>query len=138
MLKKTISKIMAVAMLISSIGQISLLNTVSAAEQTSTKDVWIDFEDKMFVEHKIDKLNNLNVTGRDFATQYLDEVHAMAKNGSIRMLIRSDVYIQRSFYLDYSPKGRYRRIMENLFDKILYSKVDNARAGYVYYAINDF
>ena len=44
MLKKTISKIMAVTMLVSSIGQISLLNTVSAAEQASTKDVWIDFE----------------------------------------------------------------------------------------------
>ena len=44
MLKKTISKIMAVTMLISSIGQISLLNTVSAAEQVSTKDVWIDFQ----------------------------------------------------------------------------------------------
>ena len=101
-------------------------------------DVWIDFEDKMFVEHKIDKLNDLNVTGRDFATQYLDEVHAMAKNESIRVLIRSGIYVQRSFYLNYPSKGRYSRIMENLFDRILYCKVDNARAGYVYYAINDF
>lgn len=101
-------------------------------------DVWIDFEDKMFVEHIIDRLNDLNVTGRNFAKQYLDEVHVMAKNGAIRVLIRSGVYVQRSFYLDYSPKGRYSRIMENLFDRILYSKVDNARAEHVYYAINDF
>ena len=98
-------------------------------------DVWIDFEDKILVEHK---LNDLNVTGRDFATQYLDEVHAMAKNESIRVLIRSGIYVQRSFYLNYPSKGRYSRIMENLFDRILYCKVDNARDGYVYNAINDF
>lgn len=122
-------------------GYADLLNELKSVIPESLPDrgdVWIDFEDKMFVEHKIDKLNNLNVTGKDFATQYLDEVHAMTKNGSIKMLIRSDVYVQRSFYLDYSPKGRYSRIMENLFDRILYSKVDNARASHVYYAINDF
>lgn len=122
-------------------GYADLLNELKSVIPESLPDrgdVWIDFEDKIFVEHKIDKLNNLYVTGRDFATQYLDEVHAMAKNGSIRMLIRSDVYVQRSFYLDYSPIGRYSRIMENLFDRILYSKVDNVRVSHVYYAINDF
>ena len=101
-------------------------------------DVWIDFKDKMFVEHKIDMLNNLNVTGKDFAMLYLDEVHEMAKNGVVSTLIRSGVYVQRSFYLDYPPKGRYSRMMENLFDRILYRKVDNARAGRVYNAINDY
>lgn len=101
-------------------------------------DVWIDIEDSMFVEHKIDKLNNLNVTGKDFATQYLAEVHEMDKTGAIRTLILSGVYVQRSFYLDYPPKGRYSRMMENLFDRILYRKVDIARAGHVYYAINDY
>lgn len=121
-------------------GYVNLLNELKSVIPESLPDrgdVWIDFDDMMFVEHKIDRLNDLNVTGRDFATQYLEEVHEMAKNGAIKMLIRSGVYVQRSFYLDYPPKGRYSRIMENLFDRILYSKVDNARAGHVYYAIND-
>lgn len=121
-------------------GYVNLLNELKSVIPESLPDrgdVWIDFDDKMFVGHKIDRLNDLNVTGRDFATQYLEEVHEMAKNGSIKMLIRSGMYVQRSFYLDYPTLGRYSKIMENLFDRILYSKVDSARAGHVYYAIND-
>lgn len=121
-------------------GYTDLLNKMKSVIPRSLPDrgdVWIDFEDKMFVEHKIDRLNDLNVTGRDFATQYLDEVHNMSKDGVIKMLIQSGVYVQRSFYLTYPPKGRYSRKMENLFDRILYGKVDGVRAGRVYYAIND-
>lgn len=45
MLKKTISKILAVAMLVSALGNFSIFSTVNAEEtQVSTKDVWIDFE----------------------------------------------------------------------------------------------
>ncbi len=46
MLKKTISKILALTLLLSAVGNVSLLNTVNAEEttQVSTKDVWIDFE----------------------------------------------------------------------------------------------
>lgn len=121
-------------------GYTDLLNKMKSVIPSSLPDrgdIWIDFEDKMFVEHKIDRLNDLNVTGRDFATQYLDEVHNMSKDGVIKMLIQSGVYVQRSFYLTYPPKGRYSRKMENLFDRILYGKVDGVRAGRVYYAIND-
>ena len=121
-------------------GYTDLLNKMKSVIPRSLPDrgdIWIDFEDKMFVEHKIDRLNDLNVTGRDFATQYLDEVHNMSKDGVIKMLIQSGVYVQRSFYLTYPPKGRYSRKMENLFDRILYGKVDGVRAGRVYYAIND-
>ena len=121
-------------------GYTDLINSLKSVIPESLPDrgdVWIDFEDKIFVEHKIDRLNNLNVTGRDFATQYLDEVHEMAKNGVISMLISSGKYVQRSFYLSFPPKGRYSRIMENIFDRILYGKVDAVRAGHVYCAIND-
>lgn len=60
----------------------------------------------------------------------------MKNNGSIGMLIRSDIYTRRSFYLDYIPKGRYDRAMEDLLNKVLYGKIDQKRAGQVYYAIN--
>ena len=99
-------------------------------------DVWIDYDDMMFLDHKIEKLNYLQVTGKDFAKQYLEEEKLMKNNGSIGMLIRSDIYTRRSFYLDYIPKGRYDRAMEDLLNKVLYGKIDQKRAGQVYYAIN--
>ena len=113
------------------------MHTVIPESLPDRGDVWIDFEDKMFVEHKIDKLNDLRVTGRDFAKQYLEEVQEMKKNGAIGVLIRSGVYVRRSFHLDYCPNDSYNRVMGNLFDRILYGKVDRARAGRVYYAINN-
>ncbi len=99
-------------------------------------EVWFDNEDMMFLEHKIEKLNYLQVTGKDFAELYLEEEQLMKNNGSIGMLIRSDIYTRRSFYLDYIPKGRYDRTMESLLNKVLYGKIDQKRAGQVYYAIN--
>lgn len=99
-------------------------------------DVLFDNEDMMFLEHKIDKLNYLQVTGGEFAKRYLEEEKRMKEKGIVHTLIQSDIYIRRSFYLDYLPKGRYDRAMEDLLNKLLYSKVDQMRAGQVYYAIN--
>lgn len=100
-------------------------------------DVMLENKDMMFIEHKIDKLNNLGVTGgREFAKPYLDLVHSLENDGSITRLIDSDKYIRRSFYLDYFPKGRYDRAMEDVLNKVLYGKVDYNRACQVYYAIN--
>jgi len=100
-------------------------------------DVVLENKDMMFIEHKIDKLNNLGVTGgREFAKPYLDLVHSLENDGSITRLIDSDKYIRRSFYLDYFPKGRYDRAMEDVLNKVLYGKVDYNRACQVYYAIN--
>ena len=99
-------------------------------------DVLLDNEDMMFLEHKIDKLNNLQVTGGEFAKRYLEEEKRMKENGIVHTLIQSDIYMQRSFYLNYIPKGRYDWVMEDLLNKILYGKVDQKRADQVYYAIN--
>lgn len=99
-------------------------------------DVWFDNEDMMFLEHKIEKLNYLHVTGKDFAKQYLEEEERMKINGTIGVLIRSDIYTRRSFHIDYRTKGRYNRTMEDLLNNVLYGKIDQKRAGQVYYAIN--
>ena len=99
-------------------------------------DVLLDNEDMMFLEHKIDKLNNLHVTGGEFAKRYLEEEERMKEEGIVHTLIQSDIYMRRSFYLEYIPKGRYDRAMEDLLNKLLYSKVDQMRADQVYYAIN--
>lgn len=100
-------------------------------------DVMMDSGDVMFIEHKIDKLNELQVTGgKEFAKPYLDEVQIMRNNGTIKMLIQSDKYTRRSFYLNYIPKGRYVRTMDEILNKILYGKVDYKRADKVYYTIN--
>lgn len=101
-------------------------------------DVMLENKDMMFIEHKIDKLNYLKITGgKEFAKPYLDIVHSLDNNGSIKKLITSDKYTRRSFYLDYYPKGRYGRTMEDVLNKVLYGKVDYNRADQVYYAIND-
>lgn len=100
------------------------------------RDILFDNEDMMFLEHKIDKLNNLQVTGGEFAKRYLEEEKRMKENGIVHTLIQSDIYMQRSFYLNYIPKGRYDWVMEDLLNKILYGKVDQKRADQVYYAIN--
>ena len=99
-------------------------------------DVLLDNEDMMFLEHKIDKLNDLQVTGSEFAKRYLEEEKRMKEEGIVHTLIQSDIYMRRSFYLDYLPKGRYDRAMEDLLNKLLYCKVDQMRADQVYYAIN--
>ena len=100
-------------------------------------EVWIDFSDMMFIEHIIDELNNLKVTGKDFVKSYLDEKRKLEEGGCIETLLRSDKYVRRSFYLNYTPLGRYGRAMTDVLDRVLYNKVDRARAGRVYYAIND-
>ena len=101
-------------------------------------DVMIDFKDAMFIEHKIDKLNNLQVTGgKEFAKPYMEKVKEMQASGTVDLLIRSDIYTRRSFYLQGAPIGRYGRAMEDVLNKVLYGKVDYKRASRVYYAIND-
>jgi len=101
-------------------------------------DVMIDSKDMMFIEHKIDKLNNLQVTGgKEFAKPYLEKIKEMQLNGIVDLLIRSDIYTRRSFYQKGAPIGRYGRAMENVLNKVLYGKVDYKRASRVYYAIND-
>ena len=101
-------------------------------------EVMIDFDDMMFVEHKIDKLNDLHVTGRkEFAQPYLDAVHSLKDDGTILRLIKSDAYTCRSFYLNELPKGRFSRTMEDVLNRVLYGKVDYKRAEKVYYSIND-
>ena len=92
----------------------------------------------MFIEHKIDKLNNLQVTGgKEFARPYLDAVHSLKDDGTITRLLKTDEYIRRSFYLNGLFKGRYIRTMEDVLNRVLYNKVDYERAGRVYYAINN-
>ena len=101
-------------------------------------DVMIDFDDMLFISHKIDKLNNLQVTGgKEFAKPYLEAVEQLRKDGTLGRLNQSDQYVRRSFYLNGAPKGRYGRKMENVLNKVLYGKVDRKRADRVYWAIND-
>ena len=101
-------------------------------------DVVFENKDMMFVEHKIDKLNGLQVTGgKEFAKPYIEKVRALQNDGSIKKLNDSDRYSRRSFYLDYLHKGRYGRTMEDILNRVLYGKVDYKRASRVYYAIND-
>lgn len=100
-------------------------------------DVMLDAEDMLLISYKIDKLNNLQVTGgKEFARPYLEIVRAMRKDGTLDRLNQSDQYVRRSFHLDYSPHGRYDRTMEAILNKVLYGKVDYRRAGSVYYVIN--
>ena len=92
----------------------------------------------LLISHKIDKLNNLQVTGgKDFAKPYIEAVRALRKEGTLDRLNLSDKYVRRSFYLSSIPKGRYGRTMEAVLNKVLYGKVDIKRADKVYYAIND-
>ena len=101
-------------------------------------DVMIDIEDMLLISHKIDKLNNLHVTGgKDFAKPYIEAVRTLRKEGILDCLNQSDKYVRRSFYLSGAPKGRYGRAMEAVLNKVLYGKVDMKRADRVYYTIND-
>jgi DNA polymerase III delta prime subunit len=114
------------------------MKTIFPDKIADRSDVLIDFEDMMLVEQKIDKLNNLQVTGRkEFAQPYLDTVHSLKNDGTITRLFKADEYIRRSFYLNGLSKGRYIRTMEDVLDRVLYGKVDYERARRVYYAIND-
>lgn len=114
------------------------MKTIFPNTMTDRGDVLIDFEDMMFIEHKIDKLNNLQVTGgKEFAQPYLDAVHSLKDDGTITRLLKTDEYIRRSFYLNGLFKGRYIRTMEDVLNRVLYNKVDYERAGRVYYAINN-
>ena len=101
-------------------------------------DVMIDFDDMLFISHKIDKLNDLRVTGgKEFAKPYLDSVRALRKDGTLERLNQSDIYVRRSFCLNGAPKGRYGRAMEDILNKVLYGMVDHQRMDRVYFAIND-
>lgn len=119
-------------------GLLEKMKTIFPDKIADRSDVLIDFEDMMLVGQKIDKLNNLQVTGRkEFAQPYLDTVHSLKNNGTITRLFKADEYIRRSFYLNGLSKGRYIRTMEDVLDRVLYGKVDYERARRVYYAIND-
>lgn len=101
-------------------------------------DVMIDYDYMMFVEHKIEKLSNLRVTGaKDFAIPYVNAVKALQKDGEITRLHKADEYITRSFYLASIANSRYIRQIENVLNNVLYGKVDYKRAEKVYNAIND-
>lgn len=119
-------------------GLLEKMKTIFPDKIADRSDVLIDFEDMMLVGQKIDKLNNLQVTGRkEFAQPYLDTVHSLKNDGTITTLFKADEYIRRSFYLNGLSKGRYIRTMEDVLDRVLYGKVDYERARRVYYAIND-
>lgn len=119
-------------------GLLEKMKTIFPDKIADRSDVLIDFEDMMLVGQKIDKLNNLQVTGRkEFAQPYLDTVHSLKNDGTITRLFKADEYIRRSFYLNGLSKGRYIRTMEDVLDRVLYGKVDYERARRVYYAIND-
>lgn len=119
-------------------GLLEKMKTIFPDTMPDRGDVLIDSEDMMFIEHKIDELNNLQVTGRkEFARPYLDAVHSLKNDGTITRLFKVDAYIRRSFFLNGLPKGRYIRTMENVLNRVLYGKVDYERARRVYFAIND-
>lgn len=100
-------------------------------------DVMSENIDMMFIEYKIDKLNNLKVTGgREFARPYLDALQVMGGINRMELLIKADRYTARSYYMNVWNGGRYSRTMTDLLDRVLYGKVDSKRASRVYYAIN--
>lgn len=99
-------------------------------------DTWFNDIDMMFIEHKIDELNDLQVLGSSFARQYLAVVQPLCKNGGLENMIRSDMYVRRSFFINNWASSRYDRIMMNAINKALYGVVDKARLDRVYYIIN--
>lgn len=101
-------------------------------------DVVLDNSDMMFIEHKIDKLNNLKVTGgREFARPYLEALKEIGGQDRMKILMKADHYTARSYYMNVWHNGRYNRTMIDLLDRVLHGKVDSKRAGCVYYAINN-
>lgn len=99
-------------------------------------DIMLDYEKMMFIEHEIDKLDNLHVLGADFAKKYLTEVNSLIKSSQIFNMIKTDIYIRRSFFLQYVYNGRYLRMMNDIIDRILYSTIDKGKRDLVYDAIN--
>lgn len=100
-------------------------------------DVMLENKDIYFIEHKIDKLNNLKVTGgHEFAKPYLEALKVMGGEERMKMLMKADHYTARSYYMSVWHEGRYSRSMTDLLDKVLYGKVDSKRASRVYSAIN--
>lgn len=99
-------------------------------------DVFFDNMDMMFIEHKIDKLNYQHVLGGAFAKQYLAEIQVLKKQGVIKDLIRADIYVRRSFFLDHVESRFYNQTMMNIIDRCLYGTVDKKRLNYVYHTIN--
>ena len=119
-------------------GLLEKMKTIIPNSLPDRGDVMIEFDDMLFISHKIDKLNNFQVTGgKEFAKPYLEAVEQLRKDGTLVRLNQSDQYVRRSFYLNGAPKGRYGREMENVLNKVLYGKVDRKRADRVYWAIND-
>ncbi|MBP3511647.1 MAG: NACHT domain-containing protein [Prevotella sp.] len=75
-------------------GLLEKMKTIFPDKIADRSDVLIDFEDMMLVGQKIDKLNNLQVTGRkEFAQPYLDTVHSLKNDGTITRLFKADEYI---------------------------------------------
>lgn len=100
-------------------------------------DVMLENKEMLFIEHKIDKLNNLKVTGgREFANPYLEGLRVLGGEERMKLLMKADHYTARSYYMNVWHEGRYSRTMTDLLDRVLYGKVDSKRAGSVYYAIN--
>lgn len=100
-------------------------------------DIFIESQKTLFITHKIEKINDLKLTGRkDFALPYLKEWEKLYNSGFIGKLIKSDKYVCRSFYFDSFQKLRYDRVMSDILDRILYKKVDYKRSNDVYNVIN--
>ena len=100
-------------------------------------DVMLENKQMMFIEHKIDKLNDLKVTGgREFAKPYLEALKELGGEERMKLLMKADRYTARSYYMTVWQDGRYSRTMIGLLDSALYGKVDNKRSDHVYYAIN--
>ena len=116
---------------------LNLMKTVIPDSLPDRNDVMFDNNEMMFIEHKIDKLNGLKVTGgREFARPYLDAVKEMGGIDKMSMLIKSDRYAARSFYMSVWHEGRYARTMSDILNRVLYGKIDYKRAAHAYYAIN--
>lgn len=116
---------------------LNLMRTVIPDSLPDRNDVMFDNNEMMFIEHKIDKLNGLKVTGgREFAKPYMDAVKEMGGIDKMSMLIKSDRYAARSFYMSVWHEGRYKRTMSDILNRVLYGKIDYKRAAHAYYAIN--
>lgn len=117
----------------------NIVSTIFPAELPDRGDVCISHKNMMFyIEPIIDKLNDLNVLGREFAVPYEEELSEMWRMGTIDNACRADAYIQRSFFLAYAEGNRYGRLMRNVMNKLLYGRVDKNRCEDVFWAINKY
>lgn len=74
----------------------------------------MDFDQIMFIEHKINKLNDLGVFRDEFAKTYISEIENMKLQNTMINIIRVDKYIRRSFNLRSIYNSRCERMMNTI------------------------